>query len=342
MASNSFATFEDYASSVGAASATSAAAYVGPDGDPRGPGYAGGEWDPRAEDFRPSRRKHRVVRPRGGSMARSRAVLGVGVMAAVGASGMATANEEGAGAVPGLDGPTDQLRSLPLVSSLLSGDTQSGDAQVLEAAPLTEGGTTEATDAGEALRARILQQADRQETAAASETRSDAVAAAESEAAQEAEERREQEEEEQREREEAERLAELRASYTLPLSDYTLSSGFGDSGSYWSSTHTGQDFAAPTGTPVKNVHTGTVTEAAWAGSYGYRVIVELEDGTEIWYCHLSSMNVSAGDEVTTGDTVGLVGSTGNSTGSHLHLEVRPDGGDPIDPLDWLRSKGLDV
>jgi murein DD-endopeptidase MepM/ murein hydrolase activator NlpD len=324
------------------------------------------EWNPSADTVRPARGRHRVARPRGGTMARSRAVLGVGVMAAVGAGGMASANESGAGALPGMDAASAKIRSipshLPLVGGLMSdgsGSEQTTTAQVLAAAPLTTAGMTEAdlaagqSDAGEALRARILQQADQQEFSAESRAREAAVTQAREAAIQEAaeqaeqerreeEERRRREEEERRRREEEERLARLRASYTLPLSDYTLSSSFGASGSMWSSTHTGQDFAAPTGTPVKNVHTGTVTEAAWAGSYGYRIIVQLEDGTELWYCHLSSMNVVAGQEVSTGDVIGQVGSTGNSTGPHLHLEVLPGGGSAVDPLAWLRDKGLSV
>jgi murein DD-endopeptidase MepM/ murein hydrolase activator NlpD len=329
-----------------------------------------GEWNPGEDTITTVRGRHRVTRQRGGTIARSRAVLGVGVIAAVGAGGMATANEEGPGSVPGLGGAADQFSAIqdriPLIDGIVpsgsgSGSSESPDSAVemTAQAPFTTAGMTEAdieagqTDAGEALRARILQQADRQETSAETAAREAAIEEAESAAAEAAaaqaeaerqaeEERRRREAEERREREEAERLRELSASYTVPLSDYTLSSGFGESGSYWSSDHTGQDFASPTGTPVKNVHTGVVTEAAWAGDYGYRIIVQLEDGTEVWYCHLSSMNVSVGQEVVTEDVIGNVGSTGNSTGPHLHLEVRPGAGDPIDPLAWLYDKGLTV
>ncbi|WP_226961846.1 MULTISPECIES: M23 family metallopeptidase [Streptomyces] len=314
------------------------------------------EWNPGEETLRPVRGRHRVARQRGGTIARSRAVLGVGVIAAVGAGGMATANDNGAGSVPGMSGAADTVAQLPVLGALV--DTGSSEAAA-STAVFTTAGLTETevasgqADAGEALRARILQQADHQETNAETRARAEAVAQAQTAAAEQAaeqaeaeriaeEERQRAEEEERRRQEEERRLAELRASYTLPLSDYRLTSGFGESGSMWQSTHTGTDFAASTGTPVKNVHTGTVKEAAWAGSYGYRIIVELEDGTEIWYCHLSSMNVSTGAEVTTSDVIGTVGSTGNSSGPHLHLEVRPSGGDAIDPLTWLRDKGLSV
>ncbi len=129
----------------------------------------------------------------------------------------------------------------------------------------------------------------------------------------------------------------------MPLSSYTLTATYMQSGSMWSSGHhTGLDFAAPTGTPLKAVHGATVKSAGWSGSYGYRIVLELEDGTEVWYCHLSSMTVSAGQTVGTGETIGRVGATGNVSGAHLHLEVHPGGGDGVDPAAWLRSKGLTV
>ncbi|WP_268255925.1 M23 family metallopeptidase [Streptomyces mashuensis] len=130
------------------------------------------------------------------------------------------------------------------------------------------------------------------------------------------------------------------ATYTLPVGAYTLTAGFGQAGSHWSARHTGEDFAAPTGTPVKAVSGGRVTSAGWAGAYGYRIVQTLEDGTEVWYCHLSSMVVTSGP-VAPGTVIGRVGATGNVTGPHLHLEVRPGGGGPVDPLGWLRGRGLD-
>ena len=84
-----------------------------------------------------------------------------------------------------------------------------------------------------------------------------------------------------------------------------------------------------------------VSEVADAGPYGLRTIVTLTDGTEVWYCHQDSASVYAGQVVDVADPIGTVGSTGNSTGPHLHLEVRPGAGDPVDPMDWLRDLGLD-
>ncbi|MBA2950032.1 M23 family metallopeptidase [Streptomyces himalayensis] len=313
------------------------------------------EWNPTEESVRPVRGRHRVIKQRGGGLARSSTVLGVGVIAAVGAGGIATAQGGKPPVQISMPDLSSVTESLPGVSSLVSDSSDSGTNAV---APLTGAGVTATdaeqgtTDAGEALRARIMQQAEQQQDQAESAAAKAAEEAAAKQAAEEAAKEREAAEakaaaekkaaeEEARRKAEAERLAKLAASYALPTSSYTLTSQFGDAGSLWSSGyHTGVDFAAPTGTPLKAVHTGTVKEAGWSGSYGYRTVLELEDGTEIWYCHQSSISVSVGQKVTTGDVIGRVGATGNVTGAHLHLEIHPGGGDGVDPLAWLRSKGL--
>jgi murein DD-endopeptidase MepM/ murein hydrolase activator NlpD len=279
----------------------------------------------------------------------------VGVIAAVGAGGIATAQGGKPPVQISMPDLSSVTESLPGVSSLVSDSSDTGTNAV---APLTGAGVTATdaeqgtTDAGEALRARIMQQAEQQQDQAESAAAKAAEEAAAKQAAEEAAKEREAAEakaaaekkaaeEEARRKAEAERLAKLAASYALPTSSYTLTSQFGAAGSLWSSGyHTGVDFAAPTGTPLKAVHTGTVKEAGWSGSYGYRTVLELEDGTEIWYCHQSSISVSVGQKVTTGDVIGRVGATGNVTGAHLHLEIHPGGGDSVDPLAWLRSKGL--
>jgi murein DD-endopeptidase MepM/ murein hydrolase activator NlpD len=136
--------------------------------------------------------------------------------------------------------------------------------------------------------------------------------------------------------------AEVLASrqWTLPLTGYTLSARFGESSYLWSTTHTGLDFAAPEGTPIVSIAAGTVTETAYDGAYGNKTVVQLDGGTEIWYCHQSSQAVSVGDAVAPGETIGTVGSTGNTTGPHLHLEVRPGGRDPVDPFTALVLHGV--
>ncbi|GHJ61072.1 hypothetical protein NOK12_35900 [Nocardioides sp. OK12] len=127
--------------------------------------------------------------------------------------------------------------------------------------------------------------------------------------------------------------------WQLPVAGYRLTAEFGDYG-LWASYHTGLDFAAPAGTPIQAVANGTITSAGYDGSYGNKTVLTLEDGTEIWYAHQTSINVSVGESVTAGETIGTVGSTGNSTGAHLHLEVRPGGGDPVDPYAALVARGI--
>lgn len=126
----------------------------------------------------------------------------------------------------------------------------------------------------------------------------------------------------------------------LPMASYDLSAGFGLTGPLWEAEHGGQDFSAGAGEPLVAVAAGVVTEVAYAGPYGLRTILELPDGTEVWYCHQTDVTVAVGQQVEVADVVGSVGSTGNSTGPHLHLEVRPAGGSPVDPMDWLRAAGL--
>ena len=126
----------------------------------------------------------------------------------------------------------------------------------------------------------------------------------------------------------------------LPLASYRVSAGFGLTGPLWEAEHGGQDFGASTGETIVAIAAGEVTEIAYAGPYGLRTIVTLPDGTEVWYSHQTDVTVHTGELVDVADPIGTVGSSGNSTGPHLHLEVRPDGGDPIDPMDWLRAAGL--
>ncbi|WP_431035385.1 M23 family metallopeptidase [Streptomyces sp. P6-2-1] len=381
------------APSYGTDAAPAPAAYAHPAGHPAPadvyPGSAGfggygegaeepvGEWNPTEDSLGSVRGRHRVAKQRGG-LARSSTVLGVGVLAAVGAGGIASAQEKPPVKLSLPDKVTEvtgQLKqvlpdaeSLPGIGSLVAdakGDTPEQLAANPAAAPLTNAGLTDTdreqgtTDAGEALRARILAQAENQADSADRAAREQAEAVAAQTAADNAAQAQKKAADEQAKKEaaakakaeaeakaeakakaEAERLAELARSYTLPVASYTLTSHFGDGGSMWSSGHhTGLDFAAPTGTPLKAIHTATVQEAGWSGAYGYRTVLVLDDGTELWYCHQSSISVSVGQKVTTGEVIGRVGATGNVTGPHLHLEVHPAGGAAVDPLPWLQDHG---
>ncbi|EFL27608.1 LOW QUALITY PROTEIN: putative peptidase, partial [Streptomyces himastatinicus ATCC 53653] len=142
-----------------------------------------------------------------------------------------------------------------------------------------------------------------------------------------------------RKKAEAARKEALRPKFALPVAQRGVGELFGAAGSMWSSRHTGLDFPVPMNTPVMAVTDGTV-ESKWNPFYGNMVIVTAPDGTETWYCHLASAKVRTG-HVKAGEAIAYSGSSGNSSGPHLHLEVHPGGGGAIDPLAWLRSHGLD-
>lgn len=114
-------------------------------------------------------------------------------------------------------------------------------------------------------------------------------------------------------------------------------------GSAWSKGyHTGVDFAVPTGSTVKAVAAGKVVSSGWAGSFGYQVVIRHSDGRYTQYAHLSAISVKSGQSVGGGQRIGRSGSTGNSTGPHLHFEVRtgPGFGSDIDPVAYLRAGGV--
>lgn len=127
--------------------------------------------------------------------------------------------------------------------------------------------------------------------------------------------------------------------FELPVSGYHLTARFGQTG-LWSHAHTGLDFAAVTGTQIRSIAAGTVVSTGFEGAYGNRTEIRLDDGTVLWYCHQNAFLVSPGERVAPGQPIGEVGSTGHVTGPHLHLEVHPGGGDPIDPEPWLHAHGL--
>ncbi|MEW1754220.1 M23 family metallopeptidase [Streptomyces angustmyceticus] len=135
-------------------------------------------------------------------------------------------------------------------------------------------------------------------------------------------------------------------AWVKPVSNYTLGEPFGIAGSHWSHKHSGQDFVVPTGTAVKAVHKGTVVKAGpWGGgdgpAYGNAIVIQHDNGTYTQYAHLSQIQVRVGQQVGAGQQIGLSGSTGNSTGPHLHFEVRtgPNYGTGIEPTGFLRAHG---
>ncbi|MFJ4686127.1 M23 family metallopeptidase [Streptomyces sp. NPDC091377] len=138
-------------------------------------------------------------------------------------------------------------------------------------------------------------------------------------------------------------------SWVKPVKKYTKTASYAQNGGRWASTHSGQDFAVPTGTQVYAAHGGTVVKAGGNGggdgpAYGNAVVIKHGNGTFSQYAHLSKVNVKPGQVVKTGQKIALSGNTGNSSGPHLHFEIRKTAnyGSAIDPVSFLRAKGLSL
>lgn len=133
------------------------------------------------------------------------------------------------------------------------------------------------------------------------------------------------------------------SGWVVPLSGYSVSSLFGEAGGYWSSGyHTGLDLAAPYGTPVVAAAAATVVQTGYDGAYGNQIRLQIDNGDQIWYNHLSSIEVTVGQSVSAGTPVGRVGETGNAYGAHLHLEYRlaSNLSAGVDPVPYFTSHGV--
>ncbi len=127
-------------------------------------------------------------------------------------------------------------------------------------------------------------------------------------------------------------------AWVKPLNvSYVKSSSFGPR---WGDFHKGQDLAVSVGTPVRALSSGVVKFTGWQGTYGLKVEVEFWDGTVAYYAHNSKILVKVGQKVTPGQPISLSGNTGNSTGPHVHLEIHPNGGGPVNPMPWLAMHGI--
>ncbi|MCZ4608117.1 M23 family metallopeptidase [Streptomyces sp. Lzd4kr] len=143
--------------------------------------------------------------------------------------------------------------------------------------------------------------------------------------------------------------AKKAVSWVKPVKKYTKSASFAQAGGMWQSTHSGQDFAVPTGTQVVAAHGGTVVKADGNGAgdgpaYGNAIVIKHGNGTFSQYAHLSRIDVKIGQVVKTGQKIAKSGNTGNSSGPHLHFEIRKTAnyGTAIDPVAFLRAKGLSI
>ncbi|MGC3003274.1 transglycosylase family protein [Streptomyces sp. G35A] len=148
----------------------------------------------------------------------------------------------------------------------------------------------------------------------------------------------------QRTGERADRAVTTGVALVAPVSG-SLGTPYHKAGSSWSKGyHTGVDFPVPTGTSVKSVAAGSVVSAGWEGSFGYQVVVRHADGRYSQYAHLSAISVRTGQSVGAGQRIGRSGSTGNSSGPHLHFEVRtgPGFGSDVDPVAYLRAGGVRI
>ena len=132
----------------------------------------------------------------------------------------------------------------------------------------------------------------------------------------------------------ASRAARSGRILSLPVTPPRMSARFGERGSHWRYRHTGLDFNVDWGTPVRSPMDGVVIKRAFQKAYGNVLVIRRSDRVDVWYCHLSRMTVRKGQRVATGQVVGAVGSTGNSTGAHLHMEVRVHDR-PTDPHRFL-------
>ncbi|MFD8021078.1 M23 family metallopeptidase [Streptomyces lavendulae] len=215
-------------------------------------------------------------------------------------------------------------------------------------APSVEDTGQNAVVVADGLQDDIEVQAESQQVAA------EAVAAqaqAEADAKQRASEaKRAAEAKEKTAREAAERAAREEArkrlnTFVAPVDGSYVSTQYGAGGGMWSSgSHTGIDFHADEGTTVHAVGAGTIVEAGWGGAYGNNIVIKHNDGTYTQYGHLLSLSVSVGESVTAGQQIGLSGSTGNSSGPHLHFEARTGAtyGTDINPLAYLRQHGVGI
>ncbi|GGK37228.1 hypothetical protein GCM10010124_32420 [Pilimelia terevasa] len=124
--------------------------------------------------------------------------------------------------------------------------------------------------------------------------------------------------------------------WTLPVRGASVSSEFGHR---WGTEHEGTDFAAGMGTPIRAATGGVVKKASWYGGYGNAVIVDHGNGVQTLYGHASKLLVKEGQRVAAGQQIAKVGSTGDSTGPHLHFEVHVKD-KPVDPRPWLAKHGV--
>ncbi|MET7715115.1 M23 family metallopeptidase [Streptomyces sp. NPDC005407] len=199
-------------------------------------------------------------------------------------------------------------------------------------APAAAGSAT-AVDASSAVAAQALAQS--KAAAAAKKAAAAKAAAAKSEAA--------------KSKAAKPKAAKNAVTWVKPVTDYKLTASFNQGGNMWSHKHSGQDFAVPVGTPVKAAYNGVVVKAGPNGggdgpAYGNAIVIKHTNGKYSQYAHLSKVNVTVGKSVKAGQAIARSGNTGNSSGPHLHFEIRttPNYGSALNPMAYLRSAGVTI
>ncbi|MGR4852170.1 M23 family metallopeptidase [Streptomyces sp. LARHCF252] len=221
---------------------------------------------------------------------------------------------------------TSQLRTRATVLAAGLGVSVALGAGVASAAD-----TTSASGAASAVQAQAVAQAKHAKAEAVKAEKAAKVAAAKKAAEKQA------------------AAKKAKPSWVDPVKKYKLSASFAQNGGMWQSTHSGQDFAVPSGTQVVAAHGGTVVKAGGNGAgdgpaYGNAVVIKHGNGTYSQYAHLSKVTVNVGQIVKTGQEIAKSGNTGNSSGPHLHFEIRTTAnyGSAVDPVKFLRAKGVTV
>ncbi|WP_229051781.1 M23 family metallopeptidase [Aeromicrobium sp. Leaf350] len=135
---------------------------------------------------------------------------------------------------------------------------------------------------------------------------------------------------------------ELKANqWVLPVTGYRITGRYGVTNSLWGKGHSGLDFAGPSGSTISSIASGTVIAARYSGNCGNMTQIKLDaEDIVLMYCHQSRQTVSEGQHVLAGETIGYTGSTGRSTGPHLHVEVKPGGGKSVDPEPYFNDHNV--
>ena len=131
------------------------------------------------------------------------------------------------------------------------------------------------------------------------------------------------------------RTGDLPGNKAVPLQNFRVGPLYGNRGPHTGGVHGGLDMGARTGEPIYAVAPGKVSFAGWQGAAGKSVTIAVKGGKYVLYGHMSAINAKVGQQVKAGEKIGEVGSTGNSTGPHLHLQVERPGQGTMDPLPWL-------